>query len=61
MSETIGSSGLFRCRGLRRLFRCQGREEHCYSYCNWMHCGNLQEDKRTIIIINVGERVYGIK
>ena len=26
-----------------------------YSYCNWMHCGNLQEDKRTIIIINVGE------
>ena len=23
--------------------------------CNWMHCGNLQEDKRTIIIINVGE------
>ena len=25
MSETIGLSGLFRCRGLRRLFRCQGK------------------------------------
>ena len=23
-----------------------------------MHCGNLQEDKRTIIIINVGEREF---
>ena len=23
MSETIGLSGLFRCRGLRRLFGCQ--------------------------------------
>ena len=26
MSETVGLSGLFRCRGLSVLFRCQGSE-----------------------------------
>ena len=41
--------------GIGFLVTCLWGKGTSYSYCNWMHCGNLQEDKRTIIIINVGE------